>query len=288
MKRLIQTRTLATLPVILAVTVFLRATPLPAQPLKASPSHGTTTEFYAPSLTPAIYLINFLFLYIANPDLAANLPAYKAPIPQPVVDCLNQNPTGCPYAAFRQYFEQAGVGGGNGECFWPEVCQEEAKWECLAPRKFRQPEQINEPLGRKRADQLAHLLGITDNMILTDLQYHCMIGVPPRTPDREIIFRCIYNMTNSKGNALIPLSSYGLNVNEQGDIRSVCATNSPCLNINSLLEGPLEKIAIECRFLEKLLRMEAETPFLQLIGDANRCQVSAGAACLVETTCAGK
>ena len=45
-------------------------------------------------------------------DVAANLPAYKAPIPQPVVDCLEQNPEGCPYAAFRQYFEeQARLGG---------------------------------------------------------------------------------------------------------------------------------------------------------------------------------
>ena len=78
----------------LTLAAFLRAAPVPAQHLEASPSKAAT-EFYAPSVTPAIYLINFLFLYIANPDVAANLPAYKAPIPQPVVDCLNQNPTGC-------------------------------------------------------------------------------------------------------------------------------------------------------------------------------------------------
>jgi hypothetical protein len=100
-------------------------------------------------------------------------------------------------------------------------------------------------------------------MILTDAQYHCLIGIPPRTPDRETIFRCIYNLTNSKGNALIPLSSYGLNVTEEGEIRSICATNAPCLNFNALLAGPLEKIAIECGFLEKLVRMETVTPFFQ-------------------------
>src|SRR5260221_9192045 len=130
MQTFMRTRAIATLAVILAIAVFPCAPRLAAQQLEASPSHATTNEFYAPSVTPAIYLINFLFLYIANPDVAANLPAYKAPIPQPVVDCLNQNPTGCPYAAFRQYFsEPAGVGGGNGECFWPDVCQEEMKWE---------------------------------------------------------------------------------------------------------------------------------------------------------------
>lgn len=125
-------------------------------------------------------------------------------------------------------------------------------------------------------------------MLLTEAEYRCLIGKPPRTQDQETFFRCIYNMTNSKGNALIPLSSYGLNVNEQGDIRSICATDSPCLIINSLLSGYLEKTAAECHFLDKLLRLEANTPLRQLIRDANACQSSAGAACLVQTQCAGK
>jgi hypothetical protein len=75
-------------------------------------------------------------------------------------------------------------------------------------------------------------------MILTDAEYHCLIGIPPRDHDREIIFRCIYNLTNSNGNAAIPLSSYGLNVTEQGDVRSVCAPDAPCLEFNALLGGP--------------------------------------------------
>ena len=52
-----------------------------------------------------MYLVNFVLLYMANPDIAAYMPAYKAPIPQPVVDCLEQNPTGCPYADYHQYFD---------------------------------------------------------------------------------------------------------------------------------------------------------------------------------------
>jgi hypothetical protein len=91
-------------------------------------------------------------------------------------------------------------------------------------------------------------------MILTDAEYHCLIGIPPRDHDREIIFRCIYNLTNSNGNAAIPLSSYGLNVTEQGDVRSVCAPDAPCLEFNALLGGPLEAIAAECGFLDKFLR----------------------------------
>src|SRR5436190_10603122 len=243
MDKFMRTRTAVIPSVMLVIAVSLCAGPLAAQPAQASRSHETTHEVYAPSVTPAIYLVNFLLLYMANPDIAAYMPAYKAPIPQPVVDCLEQNPTGtgCPYADYRQYFENPQGGGDrNRECFWPEVCQENARWARLAPRKFRQPEDINEALGRRRADQLAHLLGMDAGMILTDLEYHCVIGIPPRPPDRETIFRCIYNLTNSNGNAAIPVSSYGLNVTEEGNIRSICAPGSPCLEFNALFGGPLE------------------------------------------------
>lgn len=271
---------------ILASAVCFCPGPLAAEPLQASQNHESTNEFYAPSVTAAIYLVNFLFLYISNPDVAAYMPAYRAPIPQEVVDCLEQNPTGCPYADYRQYFENPnGDGDQNRQCFWPDVCQESPKWARLAPRKFRQTRDINEPLGRRRADQLAHLLGVDAGMILTEHEYHCLIGIPPRPPDREIIFRCLENLTNSNGHAAIPLSSYGLNVTEQGLIRSICAPGSPCLEFNSLFGGGLAKIAAECGFLEKLLRVETETPLLQLIEDANPCQESGEPACLIEANC---
>ena len=293
-----QTRTRAILTVTLAIAVFPWAGPLAGQTSptptctpqlftipQASRGHPVGNEVYAPSVTPAIYLVNFLLLYMANPDLAAYMPAYSAPIPQPLVDCLEQNPMGCPWADYRQYF--ANPGRGSGHCFWPEVCQENARWASLAPRQFRQPQEINEPLGRRRADQIAHLLGMDAGMILTDLQYHCVIGTPPRDPNREIIFRCAYNLTNSNGNAAVPLSSYGLNVTEQGNVRSICAPCSPCLLFNGLFGGPLEAIFTECGCLDKFQRLVAETPLLQLIEDANPCQMSGEPACLIETTCVG-
>jgi len=291
MKNFMQTRTVAIPSVMLAIAVSLCAGPLAAQHVLASRSHGPANEVYAPSLTPAIYLVNFLLLYMANPDLAVYMPAYKAPIPQAVVDCLEQNPTGtgCPYADYRQYFENP-LGGGdrNRECFWPDVCQVNARWARLAPRKFRQAGDINEPLGRRRADQLAHLLGMDAGMILTDAEYQCLIGIPPRDHDREIIFRCMYNLTNSNGNAAIPLSSYGLNVTEQGDVRSICAPCSPCILFNDLFGGRLAEICEECGALEKLLRVETETPFAQFVVDGSPCQSSGGQPCLIETTCAGR
>jgi hypothetical protein len=225
---------------------------------------------------------------MANPDIATYMPAYKAPIPQPVVECLAHNQMGCPYAQYHKYFDNPHGGGNqNRECFWPEVCQEAARWSRLAPRKFRRPQEINEPLGRRRADQLAHLLGMDARMILTDAEYHCVIGTPPRDHNREIIFTCLYNLTNSNGNAAIPLSSYGLNVTEHGDLRSICAQGSPCLEFNALFGGPLEAIFAECGCLNKFLRVVAETPLLQFIEDGNPCQMSGESACLIETTCAG-
>jgi len=270
------------------IAVFLWVGPLNAQELNLSRNHEAAHEVYAPSVTAAIYLVNFLLLYMANPGLAAYMPAYKAPIPQPIVDCLDQNPTGtgCAYADYSRYLREQTFD--NRECFWPTVCQESPRWASLAPRKLTQRGQLNEPIGRRRADQLAHLLGIEQNMILTDAEYHCVIGPPGgRTHDQEIIFACIYNLTNSNGNAAIPLSSYGLNITEQGNIRSICGEDSPCIEFNQLFGGPLEQIFEGCGCRDKLVRVETQTPFFQFIEDGTPCQESGGAACLIETTCAG-
>jgi hypothetical protein len=291
-----QTRTVTILTVTLAIAVFLSAGPLAAQTSptptctpqlftipQASRGHEVTNEVYAPSVTAAVYLVNFLLLYMANPDLAAYMPAYRAPIPQAIVDCLEQNPMGCPYADYRRYLDEQVFD--NRECFWPDVCQENARWARLAPRKLTRREQLNQPLGRRRADQLAHLLGMDEGMIFTPTEYQCLIA--PGDPDRETILRCIYNLTNSNGNAVIPLSSYGLNVTEQGNVRSVCAPCSPCILFNDLFGGRLAEICEECGALEKLLRVETETLFGQFIVDGSPCQSSGGPACMIETTCAG-
>src|SRR5262249_474738 len=52
--------------------------------------------------------------------------------------------------------------------------------------------------------------------------------------------------------------------------------------------GGLAKIAAECGSLEKLLRVETETPLLQLIEDANPCQESGEPACLIEANCGAR
>lgn len=285
-----QSRTVPIVTVTLAIVVLLAPGPLAAQELEVSESHQGATEFYGPPISPAIYLVNFLLLYIVNPRAAANMPAYKAPIPKAVAHCLEQNPTGCRYADFARFFDKqiSAIRIRRArKCFWPVECHEEREWERLAPSKARRFGQINEPLGMERAAQLARSLGIDESMILTKEQYRCLIGTPPRTQDQETFVRCIQQLTNSKGNAAIPLSSYGLYVNEEGDIRSVCAPDAPCLDVNALLVGPFEKIAIQCGFLEKFLRMVSQTPFLRFIPGGFACQKHAEPACIIESTCVG-
>jgi len=303
----------------LAMAMLLWCRPLAAQQRGDSSSHEATTESYGVAVTPAIYLINFLFLYMASPDLAADMPAYRAPIPPEVATCLEQNPNGCPYAELERLFDEqdssiAGceeqhtvdrrllpvrdrarlllplLGGGGGrspECHWPTDCRENRRWERLAPPKFSRLAQINEPLGAERAARLARLLGMDDAMVLTDAEYNCLIGTPPRTPDQDIIVRCTNDLTNSRGSAVIPLSSYGLSVDEQGAVRSDCAPDAPCLAFNALLAGPLEEMALECGFLQKFLRVVTETPFLEFAADGSPCQEGAEPACIVEAICAG-
>lgn len=257
-------------------------------PEAPSKGPGVLAEPYGVAVTPAVYLVNFLLLYIANPNEAANMPAYRATIPSALYDCLKVHPQGCAYAEFARFFDDQAGSNRNKRCFWPTECQEDPKWAHLAPSIARHPDQINEPLGMDRARRLARFLGIDKSMILTDAEYQCTIGTPPRTPDQETIFRCIGNLTNSNGNTAIPLSSYGLSITDQGDVQSVCAPEAPCLVFNQLFAGPLEKISVECGWGMKLERMVRETPFFQFVDDGNQCQEYGGAptgACVVEPIC---
>jgi hypothetical protein len=54
------------------------------------------------SMTPAIWLINFALIYMVNAAMAADMPAYWAPIPATVADAILASPTGqVPYSEFE-------------------------------------------------------------------------------------------------------------------------------------------------------------------------------------------
>jgi len=254
-----------------------------------SEARGLPVEPYGVGVAPGTYLINFLLLYIANPNEAAKMPAYRAPIPLALSACLKQNPQGCPYSAFAQFFD--GNAHPSNFCPLPPDCQTDPKWARLAPDVARNSDQINEPMGMDRAKRLARLLGIDNGMILTDWEYQCTIGAPAdRSDDQKTILACITDLTNSNGNTNIPLSSYGMAISddENGYVRSLCAPEAPCLVFNQLFAGPLEKIAITCGWETKLDRMVRATPFTELIADGHKCQQLGGAgsgACIVQPVC---
>lgn len=253
-------------------------------------------EHYGVPLAPPIYFVNFLLVYIANPNIAANMPAYRAPLPVPVVDCLESNSEGCPYDQIALSFD--GSTKGNRGCTWPPECRTTPQFEKLAPPIATRSDQINQPLGMERASELAELLGVDNKMILTDREYQCTIGLPPRGEDRQIIFACMNNLTNSKGNTNIPLSSYGLGITDDpsadvpvGYVQSLCAPSAPCLVFNELFDGPLERIAAACGWEEKLARLLAETQFVEFGVEGANCQALGGTGddgpCIVQPVCGG-
>ena len=254
------------------------------------PSPGRQTVPFGVPLAPPIYFVNFLFLYFANPPTAALMPAYRVPLPQQVYDCLLANPDGCPYEQMARFFrQQAAESPGRGmDTDWPSYCQTTEKWRDLAPPIYQDADQINEPLGEERAEKLARALGIKADMILTPTEYQCVMGVPPRDPAQKILYACFIDFTASKGNGVVvPFSSYGLNLNEQGDVLSLCAPGAPCLEANKVFPL-LPEIAERCGFTDKLERFLHETPVEQFILEGGRCQGQTPDACIAATTCASK
>lgn len=251
---------------------------------------------YGVALTPAVYFVNFLFMYFSNPVNAANMPAYRAPIPPQLADCLLDSPEGCPYADYQQYFNgQDACADGNGgeKCRWTLQCQVEPSSQHLAPREFSMPDQINKPLGKADATQLARKLGIDEEIVLTPEEYQCLIGTPgQRSRDQDTIDVCIHDLTNSNGVADIPLSSYGLALDDplrpgESLVRSVCAPQAACLRMNQVIAGSLEELADKCGFLDKLSRLFTQTPMVRFSILGFACQSSSIAntegACMAET-----
>ena len=65
---------------------------------------GVSTEV-GMSMAPALWLVNFTLIYTLNPALAADMPAYWAPIPANVARAILRSPTGqVRYSKFESAF----------------------------------------------------------------------------------------------------------------------------------------------------------------------------------------
>ena len=289
-------RTTNLLGIVLALLITLwvgcpsaqeRETNASSLPELASASLRRQTIPFGVPLAPPIYFVNFIFLYFSNPATAALMPAYRVPLPEQVYKCLLDNPDGCPYDQMARFFQQQAADenvrrGQN--TVWPSYCQTTEEWQTLAPPVYQHPDQINEPLGTEKARRLAQALGIEPDMVLSDRQYQCVMGVPPRDVAQQDLYVCFIDFTASKGNGVVvPFSSYGLNLNEQGNVLSLCAPHAPCLEANKVFLR-LGAIAQECKFTDKLERLLSQTPVLKFIQDGGQCQANSGLACIAETT----
>jgi hypothetical protein len=59
------------------------------------------------SMAPALWLTNFALLYTLKPEIAAKMPAYWTPIPEPVAEALRNSRTGrVRYSDYASYFDQ--------------------------------------------------------------------------------------------------------------------------------------------------------------------------------------
>jgi hypothetical protein len=68
---------------------------------------GVASAYVGMSMIPPIWIVNFIAVYVLDPDLAALMPAYWTPIPTPVKEALMASPTGqVNYSDFKQYLEQ--------------------------------------------------------------------------------------------------------------------------------------------------------------------------------------
>ena len=66
---------------------------------------GSASTKVRPSMVPSLWLVNFALIYTLNPALAADMPAYRAPIPAPVANAILTDPNGqVSYGDFESYF----------------------------------------------------------------------------------------------------------------------------------------------------------------------------------------
>jgi len=66
---------------------------------------GSRTSVVGMSMVPPLWIVNFCLIYTLSPDLAANMPAKWAPIPQPVADAIAASEHGqVPFSDYASFF----------------------------------------------------------------------------------------------------------------------------------------------------------------------------------------
>lgn len=135
-------------------------------------------------------------------------------------------------------------------------------YEQFAPPQVMRVHQLNAPLGRARADQLAASLGFDKAHSMSHEQFAKFLsgggeggGNAAGRKAAELTDTCARYLTNTTASAMyreingtrtrVVLASYGLIVNEDGMLESPANSTSPCRQINWVLAPK-----VVCRFPE--------------------------------------
>ncbi|MFD1811072.1 hypothetical protein [Rhodococcus gannanensis] len=121
-------------------------------------------------------------------------------------------------------------------------------YEYLAPTQATAPDQVNQPLGRQAADDIAVRIGLTADDALSEQQYRDLVtgrGVGGDRDAARIIDECAWILTNTAGRPLLSdvdgevtptvLGSYGLYVNAEGLLQSPANADAPTRQVNTLI-----------------------------------------------------
>lgn len=171
-------------------------------------------------------------------------------------------------------------------------------WEKYAPKEVASTNaiKINQPIGQRQADALAIAFGLKKSKCFTPVQFYTFItggGYGGNLTNAKMITDATLILTNTKENPLartingvpvsIILGSYGLTVDEDGNLESCAQSTSPCRLVNELFVPITGYLATWCRANgaeEALLTLYRSVYFLEAVYSLPS-QNDAGAAQLV-------
>jgi hypothetical protein len=130
------------------------------------------------------------------------------------------------------------------------------EYEALGPPQLSKRGQLNKPIGRKRADEIAAAIGLSRDDAFTKQQYRAFISgqgngctnvAPnPCLADAKLVDESVRIFTNTRGRPLISndgehryrtvLGSYGLFVDKGGYLESLANRNAPTRKANAIIE----------------------------------------------------
>jgi hypothetical protein len=123
-----------------------------------------------------------------------------------------------------------------------------ARYEHLAPAELTDPSQLNQPIGRRAASEIARMLGLRRADTFTRRQYLEFIsgrGKGGNRADAKLVDQSVRILTNTTGRPLYSLvkgvvtssvlASYGLFVDAKGQLESPANADAPTRKVNTVI-----------------------------------------------------